>query len=146
MPRPFLLILGAVVGVLLGFFIFRAPKAFSGGTHVVAVFGDPNEDDDPSVAPETLTMKSDETVSWIATSPRKFVRVEFKEEVFEGMTHKGNWWVPKRCHQIQRQCDSQAVKVPPDPKKKYKYVQFLHDEDGNHEKKKDGWIVIDRGP
>jgi hypothetical protein len=147
MPRPFLLILGAVVGVLAGYFIFHAPKAFSGGTHVVAVFGDPKEDDDPSAAPEKLHMNKDETVSWIATSPRKFVRVEFKEEVFKGMTRKGNppdvRYVPKRCEQIQRQCDSQEVKVKPDPTKEYKYWQFLHDEHGNG-RNKDGWIIIDR--
>jgi hypothetical protein len=142
MSKGITVILSLLVGFLVGWLLFRTPSITAGGNHLVAVYGDPGEDDAPSVRPDPLPMAKVDTVSWLASSPRKHARIEFEEEVFENMKHLPNGRYLPVCK--KRQCDSGAVKVQPDPQKKYKYWQFLHNPDGNGEKSRDGWIIIDR--
>jgi hypothetical protein len=87
-------------------------------------------------------MAKEDTVSWLASSPKKHTRIEFEEELFDNMKHLPNGRYLPACK--KRQCDSGTVKSNYVPMKKYKYWQVLRDPDGTKEKSKDGWIIIDR--
>ena len=142
MSKGITLILSLLVGLLVGWLLFRTPSVTAYRNHVVSVYGDPGEDDAPSVSPNRLPIAKVDTVSWLASSPNKHTRIEFEEEVFENMTHLPNGRYLPVCK--KRQCDSGTVKVQIDPNKPYKYWQILRNPDGTKEKIKDGWIIIDR--
>jgi hypothetical protein len=142
MSKGITVILSLLVGFLVGWLLFRTPSITARGNHVVSVYGDPGEDDAPSVSPNRLPIPKEDTVSWLASSPNKHTRIEFEEEVFQNMKHLPNGRYLPVCK--KRRCDSGTVKVLPDPNKPYKYWQILHNPDGTKEKSKDGWIIIDR--
>jgi hypothetical protein len=137
-----LLISGLVLGFLAGWLVNHQKSLAAKRTHVIAVFGFPDENGDPNVGPERATLHRDdgEQASWYSSSPKKRARIEFGKEVFEGMTQdtvSRRWRVP--CD--NRQCDSGKIKIGYG---EYEYWQILQDPDGNNRKEKDGWIIVTR--
>jgi len=149
MNRWFLGILALVIGFGVGWLVFH-PKpqvASKGVVRHIKVY-QKNDDDtvDPDVDPPEQEMYTDDVAVWRHVGKKvKDVHIEFKEEVFYGMTQVGTapdirWAIPNCSGEG---CASLWPKVSPSDYK-YKYWQILHDP-GNpkgNRKEKDGWIII----
>jgi len=149
MNRWVLAVLALVVGVGVGWGMFHAKQtaAAKATGHFVRVY-QKNDDDNakPDVDPEELEMSQDDVVVWrhLGKKP-KDVHIEFKEEVFYGMTQVGTapdirWAIPN-CQ--GEGCASYRPKVDPS-NYKYKYWQRVNDpgDPKGNPQEKDGWIII----
>jgi len=93
--------------------------------------------------PKVQISKADGEVGiWAAKKKTDKVRIEYEQEIFDGMTQSGSRWVPKDCG-TSRICYSGNIKstVTPSPTVEYKYWQILIHEDGT-EDPCDGHMII----
>ncbi len=89
-----------------------------------------------------ISAPKEEVLFWASKQKKRFLRIEFEKEVFDGMTHLANGrYALDDCK--GRRCFSGDVKAGV-AGGEYKYWQALFDPDGSHEDLKDGWIVIER--
>ena len=142
MSRWALAVISLVVGFGIGVLLFRAGKETKvpgRGSTVIYVYEDPKDHNLPHVSIEEAGISPADFVFWVAESSQKNVKVEFKDEVFNGMTQDptNHRWIPE-CK--GRNCSSGTVKAG---KGRYKYWQVLEDPDGKNRKEKDGWIIIE---
>jgi len=94
--------------------------------------------------PKVQISKGDgEVAFWVARKKTDKLRIEFDDEVFEGMTKLGNGkFAPKDCGE-SRACYSGNIREAtlPKPDPGYKYGQILIDEN-RQERSADGMIII----
>jgi hypothetical protein len=85
-----------------------------------------------------------EVVFWVAKKKTDTLRIEFEEELFEGMTEQqsNGRWVPKDCG-MSRACYSGDIKdtTIPSPTVEHVYWQVLTDRN-SQEHPADGMIII----
>ena len=82
-----------------------------------------------------------EVAIWVAKNKTAKLRIEFDEEIFEGMDNINGKWIPKDCGQ-SRICYSGDVKPSVVPsEREYKYGQVLIDQN-NNEDSCDGRMII----
>ena len=90
-----------------------------------------------------ISKRDDEVTLWVAKKKTDRLRIEFEDEIFEGMTpQKNRRWVPAGGG-TSRVCYSGEIKetITADPTKLYKYWQILIDKN-NNEREADGRIII----
>ena len=93
--------------------------------------------------PKVQISKSDSEVAiWVAKKKSSKLRIEFDDEVFEGMTKNAEGkWIPKDCG-TSRICYSGNINANVAPSNhEYKYGQVLIDEN-DHEDPCDGRMII----
>jgi hypothetical protein len=141
-PAPFLLSLS--VGVVIAFLVHASgpppPPPVAKGILAIVVGPKACQLNYPKVQ---ISKVDGEVAIWVARRKTDKLRIEFENEVFEGMMRQANGrWVPAGCG-TSRVCYSGNIKdtTTPSPTVEYKYWQILIDTAGK-EDPCDGHMII----
>ncbi len=143
--RPAPIFLSLLAGILIGIAVHASgyleglftPK----GIRAIVVGPTPDKLNYPKVK---ISKGAAEVALWVAKTRTDTLRIEFEDDVFEGMVQQANKrWVPAGCG-TSRTCYSGNIKAgtPYIPDPGYKYWQVLIDAQGEHPA--DGHIIIDK--
>ncbi len=87
-----------------------------------------------------LSKEKGDIAFWASREKTRHLKIEFEQEIFEGMSHVGNRY-QVACS--GRTCSSGEIRAAT-PEGPYKYWQILEGPEGQNKDEKDGWIIIQR--
>ena len=87
-----------------------------------------------------LSKEKGDLAFWASTEKNRHLKIEFEDQVFEGMTRVGNRY---RVNCAGRTCSSGEIR-PETANGLYKYWQILEGPEGQNKDEKDGWIIIQK--